>query len=135
MMMTTSQASEPSFFSALFDVSFSNFVTNRIIKVLYILALIGVTIGALVFLVTGLTQGGGAALLALIVAPLYFLLGLIYIRVLLEVIIVLFRIGENTAVMAEAMQRGGGFSTPNPASPPPPPPHGPTTRTDPQPPA
>jgi hypothetical protein len=46
MMMTTSQASEPSFFSALFDVSFSNFVTNRIIKVLYILALIGVTIGA-----------------------------------------------------------------------------------------
>ena len=91
--MTTSQASEPSFFSALFDVSFSNFVTNRIIKVLYILALIGVTIGALVFLVTGLTQGGGAALLALIVAPLYFLLGLIYIRVLLEVIIVLFRIG------------------------------------------
>ncbi|CAN5848497.1 hypothetical protein BH20ACT7_BH20ACT7_16910 [soil metagenome] len=133
--MTTSQASEPSLFSALFDFSFTDFVTNRIIKVLYILALVGLTIFSLIFLVTGLGRGGGSALVALIVAPLYFLFGLIYIRVLLEVIIVLFRIGENTAVMAEAMQRSGGLSTPNPAAPPPPPPYGPTTGTDPQPPA
>ncbi len=115
--MTTSQASEPSFFSALFDFSFTDFVTNRIIKVLYILALVGLTIFSLIFLVTGVGRGGGSALVALIVAPLYFLFGLIYIRVLLEVII-LFRIGENTAVMAEAMQRSGGLSTPNPAAPP-----------------
>lgn len=85
----------------LFDLSFSEFVTTRIIKVLFILGIIGAGIGSLVMLGTGFKNGFGAGLLALILAPLAFLFWTLMARMWCELIIVAFRIAENTSRLVE----------------------------------
>lgn len=89
-----------SFFSSLFDFTFSSFVTLRFIKVLYgvFMAIAGIIALGLFFAVA--SQGGVAIVLALIVGPIAFLLYLLVYRVLLEFVVVIFRIAENTSIMA-----------------------------------
>jgi hypothetical protein len=85
------------FFGSLFDLSFTSLVTTRIIKVLYVLAIIVIGIYALIFIAGGFSNSTSAGLVVLLIlAPLFALVSLIYTRVLLEVIIALFRIMENT---------------------------------------
>jgi hypothetical protein len=116
-----------SFFGALFDFSFSSFVTTKIIKVLYVLAIIGVTIWSLILIFGGITQGGTAALFGIVGGLLGFFLGIIYARVLLEFIVIVFRIAENTAVIARSAQGGGGYGGGSvPGGPPAGPPGGPS---------
>lgn len=89
------------FFGSLFDFSFRSFITGRLIRVLYVLGMIGLALWSLTWLVSALvSQDGGLILLGLVGAPLAFLFGLIYIRVLLELIIVIFRIGEDVRTIA-----------------------------------
>jgi hypothetical protein len=88
------------FFGKLFDLSFSEFITISIIKVLYIIAIILSAIGALVVLIGGFTKGVGAAIAGIILAPLVFLLYVLIARVWMELIMVLFKIAENTGKMA-----------------------------------
>lgn len=88
------------FFGSLFDLSFSEFITPRIIKLLFIISIIVSAIFAGMLLVRWLYMGDGAAFLALIGAPLLFLLYVIMARVWLEVIMVLFRIADNTDQLA-----------------------------------
>ncbi len=45
------------FFSALFDVSFRTFITRRLASVFYIVGLIAIAIGFLVYFVSGLING------------------------------------------------------------------------------
>ncbi len=85
------------FFGSLFDLSFSSLITTRIIKVLYVLAIILIGLYALVFIAAGFHNSAGAGVLVLVVVvPIFTLASLIYTRVLLEVFIALFRIMENT---------------------------------------
>jgi hypothetical protein len=88
------------FFNALFDFSFQRLVTTRLIKILYILAFVIVTLYALGILAALAQAGGGGLVFGLIVAPIFWLIGICYVRVFLEVLIVLFRINDNTAAMA-----------------------------------
>ena len=88
------------FLRALFDFSFSQFITTRLIRLLYA---IGVVIAALVALgaiIRGFNESAGAGVVALIVAPLIFLLVVIVARVWLELVIVVFRIAEYLRDMA-----------------------------------
>jgi len=90
------------FLSSLFDFSFTSFITSKIIKVLYGLCIFFSALVAL-FIISfgfGISAGTGIVML-LIVAPLFFLLSVIYSRVVLEFIIVVFRISENIAKIAE----------------------------------
>jgi len=87
------------FFEVLFDFSFSEFVTVRIIKILYILGIIGSGIWGLVILGGAFSQGLGGAVLGLILAPIVFCLGVLGARVYLEIVIVMFRIAENTSIL------------------------------------
>ena len=48
------------FFSALFDVSFTTFVTRRLASVFYLVGLIAIAIGFIVYFVTGLVNGVSA---------------------------------------------------------------------------
>jgi len=89
------------FFGSLFDLSFTEFVTTRIIKVLFVLAIIGSGIGALVVLIGGIAGGGAEAFIAIILAPIVFFLYVVLARIWLEVIIALFRIAENTGKLVE----------------------------------
>lgn len=90
------------FFAELFDISFSDFITTKIIKVLYVISIVGAALLALSMIVQAFTlQGATAGILAVIISPIVFILAVIGARVYWELIIVLFRIADNTEKMAE----------------------------------
>ena len=106
------------FLASLFDVSFSSLVTTKVIKVLYILSMIVIGLGALGFIGAAFANSVAFGLLTLvIIAPLVSLLYLIYVRVLLEIVIAIFRIMETNTELV-ALQRG---PSPVPVTPPTPP--------------
>jgi Domain of unknown function (DUF4282) len=84
------------FLNRLFDLSFGQFITPSIIKLLFILAIALVSLTALFFLIGGLAQIDDGGIFFVILAPICWLFGVIYARVLLELVIVFFRIERNT---------------------------------------
>lgn len=95
------------FFGDLFDFQFKDFITIRIIKVIYILGMILIGLGALIALVGGLSRGGGASIVfTVLVVPLAALLMIIFFRVYLELVVVIFRIGENSTEIARKLGAG-----------------------------
>jgi hypothetical protein len=91
-------------FSALFDFSLRRFITIRVVRIMYILAIVGISIATLGMLVTAFEASAGLGILTLFVgAPIFFVLSLLAARVSLELIIVIFRIAENTSAMAGAV--------------------------------
>ena len=112
------------FFGALFDLTFSSFVTTKIIKVLYVLAIVIAGIIALAYTIAAFAADPVLGLLTLVIlAPIGFLLYVIYTRVFLELIIVIFRILETNTELVH-LQRGGA-SGGSSGGPPPPPPYSP----------
>lgn len=110
------------FLASLFDPSFSSLITTKVIKVIYILSMILIGLGALVLVVAGFADSVGVGLFVLVVvAPFISLIYLIYTRVLLEVIIALFRIMETNAELV-ALQRAASTGPAGPSTAPPPPP-------------
>jgi hypothetical protein len=88
------------FFATLFDFSFTSFVTLKFLRVIYAIAVVAIGLATLVWMGIIGSQGGILVLVALVLGPLAGLLYLISVRVGFEVIAVLFRIGENTSVLA-----------------------------------
>lgn len=108
-----------SFFASLFDYSFSSFVTPRIIKVLYVLATIGISLWTLFLIVAAFNVSDSAGGVMLVIGgPLFFLFSMIYARVFLELVIAFFRINGNVQEIRD--DRLGG--APQPAATPMPPP-------------
>ncbi len=70
-----------------------------------------IALGALVFLVVGLSQGGGEALATLIVVPAVAFVYLVIVRISMEAVALFFRIGENTSalVAAAGLPPSGGY--------------------------
>jgi len=90
------------FLNSLFDFSFTSFITSKIIKVLYGLCIFFSALVALFIISFGFSISAGTGIVVLlIVAPLFFLIIVIYSRVLLEFIMVVFRISENIEKIAE----------------------------------
>jgi Domain of unknown function (DUF4282) len=86
---------EKGFFESLFDISFTSFITTKIIKFLYVLALIVVGLFALIFVVAAFRASTAAGVFTLLIlAPLLSLIYIVYARVTLELIIQIFRITE-----------------------------------------
>lgn len=88
--------SQKGFFGRLFDLSFSEFVTPSLIKVIYI---VGIVLGGLLALITFASlasRGGGSVVAGIVIAPLIFFIYVLFARVLSEVYLILFRIEENT---------------------------------------
>lgn len=92
---------EKGFFARLFDFSFSEFITTSIIKIIFALVVVFSAIAVLMMLVTGFRGGALTGILALILSPLAFLLYVLLGRVWCELIIVVFRIAENTGRLVE----------------------------------
>jgi hypothetical protein len=109
---------ERGFWASLLDFSFSYFITQKIVAVIYavgiiigllvmavnMLAAVGVTIGASLAGVNP-RQAGGLGLLMFVIAPLGFFLYVVVLRLYLELIVVLFRIAANTREIAHNTQR------------------------------
>ena len=91
------------FFGALFDFSFSHFVTSQLVSVLYLLFLIFVGLGLAVALAAGVLKLFHGDFLgsffAIIFSPLVAIIAVVIGRVYLELIIVIFKIAENTKSM------------------------------------
>lgn len=93
------------FLASLFDYSFSFFVTSKIIKVLYVLTTIVVALWTILFIVLAFKASAAiGAVMLLIGGPIFFLISMIYARVVLEVLIIFFRISENVQAIND---RGG----------------------------
>ena len=94
------------FFASLYDFSFHQLITPKIIRVLYAIALVIIALGSLGYLIAGFTPqesffgssspSAGTMLLHVIVAPIIFVIGSVLARIYLELIIVVFNIAENT---------------------------------------
>ena len=93
------------FFTKLFDFSFSEFITTQLIKLLYGVAIVFAGLFVLASIASGFQASAIVGPLVLIVSPLLFVLYVIIARVYCELIIVLFRIAENTRDTAEALRR------------------------------
>ena len=94
------------FFSSLFDYSFSSFITPKIVRVLYVLLTIAVSLWTLTFLVLAFRASAGLGIVFLLIGgPIFFVIAMIYVRVALELAIVFFRIHAD---VADINHRGGG---------------------------
>jgi len=102
--MPTAEESK-GFFAGLFDFSFTNLVTPKVIKFLYILFLIGLALGTLgglgLILVTLLQGEILAALGIMVLLPIAVLLYLILGRMYHELIILAFRMLETLERIAK----------------------------------
>ena len=89
------------FLASLLDTSFTTLVTTRVISVLYLLLLILAGVGLLAFVIAAIASGSAAEILvAVIVGPLVALLYVVYARVILEVILAIFRLLESNREIA-----------------------------------
>ena len=94
---------QKNFFAELFDLSFSSFVTPKVVKVLYVISIIGVGIFFLmsIYQAFAYSQGFGSTLLMLIIAPIGACLLLILARIYMELILVAFRIADKITKIAD----------------------------------
>ena len=111
-----------SFFSGLFDFSFKEYVTPKIIRVIFVILIVFAAIGALALLIGSARGGGLGIVLGIIFAVVGFFLYVILFRIYLEVVSALFRINDNIATLVH-LSGGTPTRTPtDPVSSPPPPP-------------
>lgn len=87
------------FFAALFDFSFSTFVTPSIIKVLYILITVFIGLGYFLFVITSFSQSALAGLAVLVLGAVGAILYLALARVFLEFYMAVFRLSDDVQEM------------------------------------
>ncbi len=85
----------------LFDFSFSEFITTRIIKIIFIIGILGAAVGTLFFIIAGFSYKVLVGILFLLVSPIIFFIYVLAARVWCEMIIVIFKIAENTSRLVE----------------------------------
>jgi hypothetical protein len=83
----------PGFFGRLFDMSMTRFITPSLVKILFIVAIVVQSLYALVALAWVLDNGPTFLVLGI---PVMWFIGVLYSRVIAELIVVFFRIEENT---------------------------------------
>jgi len=88
---------------ALFNLSFNQFVSPKIMGFLYGLSILSAGLIALFFVIVGFKISMWFGIFSLFIgAPLIFLLTVIYSRVLLEMILVIFRMADHIAEIGMA---------------------------------
>jgi hypothetical protein len=98
-------ADSKGFLGALFDFGFRSFVTPKVIKVLYVLIMIGTVVSALVFTIIAFKASLTFGVVTLLFGdPLFILIMLAIYRIILEFFVVIFRISEDIRALRE---RGG----------------------------
>lgn len=124
-MQVAPSPSARGFFASLFDFSFSSLITTKIVKIVYVIATILIGLASLGFFVAWLTRGGVGIVIAIIGAPILFIVYMIVTRIWLEIVIIVFRIGEDVRRIADAPRSAGpavgGYQPPQTGFPPPPP--------------
>lgn len=83
------------FFGALFDFKFEHFITPMIVKFVYVLVMIALVIGWLVFLVAGFADSATSGVFVLVVGPILLVLYLAFIRMTLEFYLAIVRMSQD----------------------------------------
>lgn len=89
--------------SALFDLSFTKFITVTWIKFIYLILLAFAALAWLVFVIGGFMQGFLPGIGALIAGTIILGLNILGARILLEMVVIFVRIGTNTARIADQL--------------------------------
>lgn len=89
------QPPKMSFFGALFDFGFNHFVTPSIIRVLYILGLIGIALGYLFFVVVAFLASPAQGILTLLLGAIAAIVYLAFLRMMLEFYVAVIRMSED----------------------------------------
>jgi Domain of unknown function (DUF4282) len=112
---TPRPADARSFLGALFDFSFTSFVTTRIIKVLYVLILVLASITALIYTIVAFRLSAAFGLLTLVIGdPLFIIIVMAFWRLILEAFIVMFRVAEDIRALRERSDSGAGAGRQSP---------------------
>ncbi len=96
---------KPLNFFDLLDLNFTRFITVQLVKVIYVIGLALIAIVAMAMIITGFKNGIVMGIGALLLAPVIVALWVLGLRVYLELIVALFRIAQNTSIMAERLQK------------------------------
>ena len=92
-------------FSALLDLSFTRFVTISFIRVIYILWLVGIALGWLVVVIGAFAQGILVGLFAIVFGAVIAAVYALLVRMMLELVVVIFRIGEHNVRSRRAIEK------------------------------
>ena len=87
---------EPGFLGRLFDTSFTSFITLSIIQLVFKLFIGLAALSTVGFIIIAFSADPMAGIVSLIAGPLLFLFYVIMVRIYLELVVVFFRIEENT---------------------------------------
>jgi Domain of unknown function (DUF4282) len=100
---TASEAADKTgFLGALFDFGFSSFMTPRIIRVLYVLLMIGTVVSALAFTIIVFKVSAAFGIVTLLFGdPLVILIVMAIYRIILEFFVVTFRLAEDIQRLRE----------------------------------
>jgi TRAP-type C4-dicarboxylate transport system permease small subunit len=93
--------SEVSFLKSLFDFQLRHFITLSVLRFLYAILTFLILLGGLIIIIGAMVSGDPMALLYVVLVPLGVLLYLIFIRLYVELLANLQRIGDNTQKMLD----------------------------------
>ena len=83
------------FLPALFDFTFTHFVTPKLVRFVYLLATIALGVVWLFWVFVGFERGAGAGLAVLVLGPVLFIIYLAVIRMTLEFYLSIVRMSED----------------------------------------
>lgn len=111
-MEATVQPSPPDnaqrgFLESLMDTRFDSLITPKLIRFLYVVSMIVLAIGTLIFIIAAFANEASTGILMLILAPLVALIYLIVIRLWLELIVVTFKIRDAAEEISSNTNRTG----------------------------
>jgi hypothetical protein len=122
-MQPTPQLDAKGFLRSLYDFSFTSLITTKIIRFVYALLVIVYSVFAVIFFIAGLASGKPAGVfLAIIGVPIGYLIYVIILRIWMEILIVVFRIGDDVhaiRVGGSGPAQSGGVGPGDNAPPPP----------------
>jgi hypothetical protein len=95
---------EKNFFAGLFDFAFQQSLTRRIVRLLYVIAILAGLITVVACVVLGMQQSPAQGLIALVAGVVALFVGILIVRLLLELVLVILRIAEGI----ERATRSGG---------------------------
>lgn len=100
------QTTAEGFLAGLFDFGFTAFITTKVIKFIYVVATALIVLSWLLWLYTAFAYSAGLGLLVLVLGPVVALFWLVLYRIMLELVMMIFRIGADVQAIRE--QHGSG---------------------------
>jgi len=85
---------EKNFFAGLFDFSFNHSLIRRLVRILYVLAIVFGGITVVAYVVVGYQQSPAQGLINLVAGIVSFFVGVLLARLLLELVLMILRIAE-----------------------------------------